>query len=40
MFLGSPKGSYLHLFIRDLIIDTVLGPLVLARSCVSRKYKV
>lgn len=40
MFLGGPKGSYLRLFIRDIIIDTGLRPLILAGSCISRKYKV
>lgn len=35
----SPKGPYLHLFIRNIIIDSGLRPLILAGSCISRKYK-
>ena len=35
----STKGPYLHLFIRNIIIDSGLRPLILAGSCISRKYK-
>lgn len=30
------RGPYLHLFIRNLIVDAGLGPLILAGLCIPR----